>query len=306
MLFSQQIKWTDPDEEGLVRFLCGDRQFDKELIRSGCKKIQKTRTTSTRGHSTPTKNKRKLSPIHDHKIQKKKGKIERVEIESLPDPATDWKDGQILQYKILVKLFKQIDHRSTSQRIEILSKFFVLMFKRCPNDVHKVVRLCLGAFSALNNNQVQILIAKTSKKRRSDINDEIKQSSCEQVAMKYNSNNRLAGRLSVNQVFQDLIDVENAGNLIDGKREVAASGVWNKLVGWETFFFVRSLTGLPVLAGIDRISIFKALAIAYKNEFAPKNTVDWIYRNICVTYRSRLGDLDHVCRVLLQDGIDEE
>lgn len=43
------MKWTDPDEEGLVKYLCGDRQFNEERIRSGCKKIQKTRTTSTQG-----------------------------------------------------------------------------------------------------------------------------------------------------------------------------------------------------------------------------------------------------------------
>lgn len=62
------MKWTDPDEEGLVKFLCGDRQFNEERIRGGCKKIQKTRTTSTQGRldsffkvlpSTPTNNKRK-------------------------------------------------------------------------------------------------------------------------------------------------------------------------------------------------------------------------------------------------------
>lgn len=50
MLFAVlQLKWTDPDEEGLVKFLCGDRQFSEERIRGGCKKIQKTRTTSTQG-----------------------------------------------------------------------------------------------------------------------------------------------------------------------------------------------------------------------------------------------------------------
>ncbi|XP_055300724.1 flap endonuclease 1 [Sitodiplosis mosellana] len=62
------IKWTDPDEEGLVKYLCGDRQFNEDRIRAGCKKIQKTRTTSTQGRldsffkvlpSTPTNNKRK-------------------------------------------------------------------------------------------------------------------------------------------------------------------------------------------------------------------------------------------------------
>lgn len=63
-----QLKWSDPDEEGLVQFMCGDRQFNEERIRSGCKKIEKTRSTSTQGRldsffkvlpSTPTNNKRK-------------------------------------------------------------------------------------------------------------------------------------------------------------------------------------------------------------------------------------------------------
>lgn len=44
-----QLKWTDPDEEGLVQFLCGDRQFSEERIRNGFKKIMKTRTTTTQG-----------------------------------------------------------------------------------------------------------------------------------------------------------------------------------------------------------------------------------------------------------------
>lgn len=67
-MYQFQLKWSDPDEEGLVAYLCGDRQFNEERIRSGCKKIQKTRTTSTQGRldsffkvlpSTPNNNKRK-------------------------------------------------------------------------------------------------------------------------------------------------------------------------------------------------------------------------------------------------------
>lgn len=68
IFFFSQLKWTEPDEEGLVEYMCGDRQFNEERIRAGCKKIQKTRTTSTQGRlesffkvlpSTPTNNKRK-------------------------------------------------------------------------------------------------------------------------------------------------------------------------------------------------------------------------------------------------------
>lgn len=44
-----ELKWTDPDEEGLVKFLCGDRQFSEDRVRNGAKKIMKTRTTSTQG-----------------------------------------------------------------------------------------------------------------------------------------------------------------------------------------------------------------------------------------------------------------
>lgn len=43
------LKWTDPDEEGVVAFLCGHRQFAEDRVRNGVKKIQKTRTTSTQG-----------------------------------------------------------------------------------------------------------------------------------------------------------------------------------------------------------------------------------------------------------------
>lgn len=44
-----QLKWTDPDEDGLVAFLCGDRQFNEDRVRNGSKKIMKTRSTSTQG-----------------------------------------------------------------------------------------------------------------------------------------------------------------------------------------------------------------------------------------------------------------
>lgn len=44
-----QLKWTEPDEEGLVKFLCGDRQFNEERVRNGAKKIFKSKTTATQG-----------------------------------------------------------------------------------------------------------------------------------------------------------------------------------------------------------------------------------------------------------------
>lgn len=44
-----QLKWVEPDEEGIVKYLCGDRQFNEERIRNGVKKIMKSRSTSTQG-----------------------------------------------------------------------------------------------------------------------------------------------------------------------------------------------------------------------------------------------------------------
>ncbi|XP_076624433.1 flap structure-specific endonuclease 1 [Colletes latitarsis] len=43
------LKWTEPDEEGLVAFLCGDKQFNEERVRNGAKKLFKARNTSTQG-----------------------------------------------------------------------------------------------------------------------------------------------------------------------------------------------------------------------------------------------------------------
>ena len=42
-----QLKWTDPNEEGLVKFLCGDRQFNEERVRNGAKKLMKSKGNST-------------------------------------------------------------------------------------------------------------------------------------------------------------------------------------------------------------------------------------------------------------------
>ncbi|CAL7938634.1 unnamed protein product [Xylocopa violacea] len=43
------LKWLEPDEEGLVKFLCSDKQFNEERVRSGAKKLHKARNTSTQG-----------------------------------------------------------------------------------------------------------------------------------------------------------------------------------------------------------------------------------------------------------------
>ncbi|KAH8018680.1 hypothetical protein HPB51_010507 [Rhipicephalus microplus] len=44
-----QLKWSDPDEEGLVKFLCEENGFSEERIRNGAKKLLKGRNTTTQG-----------------------------------------------------------------------------------------------------------------------------------------------------------------------------------------------------------------------------------------------------------------
>ncbi|KDR22281.1 Flap endonuclease 1-B [Zootermopsis nevadensis] len=44
-----EIKWTEPDEEGLVKYLCGDKAFNEDRVRSGAKKLAKARTGATQG-----------------------------------------------------------------------------------------------------------------------------------------------------------------------------------------------------------------------------------------------------------------
>lgn len=43
------MKWSDPDEDGLVKFLCGDKQFNEDRVRNGAKKLMKARGGSTQG-----------------------------------------------------------------------------------------------------------------------------------------------------------------------------------------------------------------------------------------------------------------
>lgn len=76
------LKWTDPDEEGLIKFLCGDRQFNEQRVRSGAQKLLKCRSTGTQGRldsffkvlpSTAPAQKRK-SLVDDKKTTAKKAK----------------------------------------------------------------------------------------------------------------------------------------------------------------------------------------------------------------------------------------
>lgn len=43
------LKWTEPDEEGIVKYLCGDRQFSEERVRAGVKKMLKSKSSGTQG-----------------------------------------------------------------------------------------------------------------------------------------------------------------------------------------------------------------------------------------------------------------
>ncbi|XP_062376924.1 flap endonuclease 1 [Sardina pilchardus] len=43
------LKWSEPDEEALIKFMCEEKQFSEDRIRNGCKKIMKSRQGSTQG-----------------------------------------------------------------------------------------------------------------------------------------------------------------------------------------------------------------------------------------------------------------
>jgi flap endonuclease-1 len=70
-----ELKWTQPDEDGLVKYLCGDKQFNEERVRSGAQKIQKSLKTATQGRldsffkvlpsTTPPAAKRKVDDKKD-------------------------------------------------------------------------------------------------------------------------------------------------------------------------------------------------------------------------------------------------
>ncbi|CAN8024666.1 unnamed protein product, partial [Ixodes persulcatus] len=75
-----QLKWTDPDEDGLVKFLCEENGFSEERIRNGAKKLLKGRNTTTQGRldsffkvvpSEPSA--KRKSESKDEQNKKKKG-----------------------------------------------------------------------------------------------------------------------------------------------------------------------------------------------------------------------------------------
>jgi len=44
-----EIKWSEPDEDALVEYMCGSKGFNEERIRNGAKKLAKARNTTTQG-----------------------------------------------------------------------------------------------------------------------------------------------------------------------------------------------------------------------------------------------------------------
>lgn len=75
------LKWTEPDEEGIVQFMCTDKGFNEERMRNGVKKIVKARNTGTQVRLdsffkvTSTTPKRKTEDLkeNDKKKAKKTG-----------------------------------------------------------------------------------------------------------------------------------------------------------------------------------------------------------------------------------------
>ncbi|XP_063237090.1 flap endonuclease 1 [Bacillus rossius redtenbacheri] len=71
---SVELKWVDPDEEGLVKYLCGDKAFNEDRVRNGAKKLAKARTGTTQGRLDsffkvlPTNN-----AANKRKVEEKKG-----------------------------------------------------------------------------------------------------------------------------------------------------------------------------------------------------------------------------------------
>uniref|UniRef100_A0A8C7V0V4 Flap endonuclease 1 n=1 Tax=Oncorhynchus mykiss TaxID=8022 RepID=A0A8C7V0V4_ONCMY len=43
------LKWSEPNEDALIQFMCAEKQFSEDRIKNGCKKILKSRQGSTQG-----------------------------------------------------------------------------------------------------------------------------------------------------------------------------------------------------------------------------------------------------------------
>lgn len=82
----ERLKWTEPDEEELVKYMCEEKGFAEDRIRNGAKKLVKARQGSTQGRltgffkvlpSTPKANggvnKRKSEELNGSASKKSKG-----------------------------------------------------------------------------------------------------------------------------------------------------------------------------------------------------------------------------------------
>lgn len=75
------LKWIEPDEEGIIEFMCKDKGFSEERMRNGVKKIVKARNTGTQVRldsffkvtSTTPKRKTEDTKENDKKKAKKTG-----------------------------------------------------------------------------------------------------------------------------------------------------------------------------------------------------------------------------------------
>ncbi|PIK54652.1 putative flap endonuclease 1-like [Apostichopus japonicus] len=80
-----ELKWTDPDEEGVVDFMCKRFGFNEERIRNGCQKLKKGRKGSTQGRldsfftvvANKSSNKRKAEEMNGKKSKKAKGSFKK-------------------------------------------------------------------------------------------------------------------------------------------------------------------------------------------------------------------------------------
>ncbi|CAD7012091.1 unnamed protein product [Ceratitis capitata] len=79
-----ELKWTEPDEEGLVKFLCGDRQFNEDRVRAGARKIQKSKNTQTQGRLD---NFFKVLPSTNKPTPKRKGEDDKKTANKKAKPA---------------------------------------------------------------------------------------------------------------------------------------------------------------------------------------------------------------------------
>ncbi|XP_072024123.1 flap endonuclease 1-like [Amphiura filiformis] len=75
-----ELKWTSPNEEELIKFMCGAKQFSEDRIRNGIKKMIKAKQGSTQGRLDsffkviPSTNNSKRKPADTKGNAKKKAK----------------------------------------------------------------------------------------------------------------------------------------------------------------------------------------------------------------------------------------